>query len=153
MQKFSVQKRLGPYVIDKSLFQSIETYINRNIPRILLLNLEKGRDNPLGDYVTITIQKGIHREILSTINSYGFERFDDNVEEVSIELVHNNKFNFWGQKVIVLIMTFNLGSGYCDFSIALNDDTSKEKVYTIEKGLRSVMNRNKKSVPLVRFFR
>ena len=153
MQKFSVQKRMGPYVIDKSLFQAIETYMNRNIPRILLLNLEKGREDPLGDYITITIQKEHHQENLPTINTYGFERFDTNVEEVSIELVHNNKFNFWGQKIIVLIMTFNLGSGYCDFSIALNDDASKEKVYTIEKGLRSVMNRNKKSVPLVRFFR
>jgi hypothetical protein len=144
---------MGPYVIDKSLFQCIETYINRNIPRILLLNLEKGREDPLGDYVTITIQKEHHKETLRSINNYGFERFDANVEEVSIELVHNNKFNFWGQKVIVVIMTFNLGSGYCDFSIALNDDASKEKVYTIEKGLRTAMNKNKKVMPLMKFFR
>jgi hypothetical protein len=152
MQKFSVQKRLGPYVIDKSLFQHIESYINRNIPRILLLNLEKGRENPLADYIYITIQKQHHKELLRSIDEFGFERFDENVEEVSIELLHNNKFNFWGQKVIVLIMTFNIKSGYCDFSLALKDEASKEKVYTIEKGLRSMMNSHKKGVPLVKLF-
>jgi chitinase len=153
MQKFGVQKRLGPYVIDKSLFQHIETYINRNIPRVLLLNLEKGREDPLGDHITITLQKEHHKEVLRTIDNYGFERFDDDVEEVSIELVHNNKFNFRGQKVIVLIMTFNLGSGYCDFCIALKDEASKENVYTIEKGLRGVMNGNRRGMPLMKFFR
>jgi len=153
MQKFSVQKRLGPYVIDKSLFQHVETYINRNIPRILLLNVEKGREDPLGDYITLTIQKKHHKEILRTIDQFGFERFDDNVEEVSIELTHNNSFNFWGQKVIVLIMTFNLRSGCCDLSLALNDEASKEKVYTIEKGLRTAMTRHNQGTPLMKFFR
>src|SRR5688572_25289878 len=119
MQKFSVQKRLGPYVIDKALFQHIEAYINRNIPRILLLNLEKGVENPLADYITITVQQENHKQIFRGIDAYGFEQFDPLTEEVSIELVHNNKFNFWGQKVIVLIMTFNLKSGYCDLSLAL----------------------------------
>jgi|SRR5687768_5239268 hypothetical protein len=152
MQKFSVQKRLGPYVIDKTLFQHIESYINRNVPRILLLNLEKGKENPLSDYISITIQKQHHKELLRSIEDYGFERFDENVEEVSIELAHNNKFNFWGQKVIVLIMTFNIKSGYCDFSLALKDEGSKEKVYTIEKGLRSMMSSHKKGVPLAKLF-
>lgn len=152
MQKFSVQKRLGPYVIDKMLFQHIESYINRNIPRILLLNLEKGRENPLSDHICITIQKQHHKELLRSIDEFGFERFDENVEEVSIELAHNNKFNFWGQKVIVLIMTFNIKSCYCDFSLALKDDACKEKVYTIEKGLRSLMNSHKKGVPLTKLF-
>lgn len=149
MQRFTIQKRLGPYVIDKPLFRNIQAYINRNIPRILLLNLEKGTETPLNDYITITIQKKHNKELLSSIDSYGFERFDENVEEVCMELVHNNKFNFWGQKVIVLILTFNNSSGYCDFSIALSDDAAREKIYTIEKGLRSVMNRNKKAVPLM----
>jgi hypothetical protein len=79
--------------------------------------------------------------------------FNENVEEVSIELVHNNAFNFWGQKVIVLIMTFNMESGYCDLSLALNEEDPRDKVYAIEKGLKAVMNRNKKTLPLARFFR
>ncbi|OQP64326.1 hypothetical protein A3860_20350 [Niastella vici] len=153
MQRYSLQKHLGPYTLDKSLFQRIESYINQNIPRILLLNLEKGSDRPLSPFITLTIQKQSGTEKLRSINDFGYEQFDENVEEVSIELVHNNAFNFWGQKVIVLIMTFNLESGYCDLSLALNDEEPRDKVYTIEKGLRSTMNRNKKSLPLARFFR
>lgn len=153
MQRYSMQKHLGPYTIDKALFQRIENYINRNIPRILLLNLEKGREDPLSPFITITIQKKHGRERLSSIEAYGFELFDENVEEISLELVHNNAFNFWGQKVIVLIMTFNLQSGYCDLSIALNEEDPRDKVYAIEKGLKAIMNRNKKTIPLARFFR
>ena len=153
MQRYSLQKHLGPYTLDKSLFQRIESYINQNIPRILLLNLEKGSDKPLSPFITLTIQKQSGTEKLRTIDDFGYEQFDENVEEVSIELVHNNAFNFWGQKVIVLIMTFNLESGYCDLSLALNDEEPRDKVYAIEKGLRSTMNRNKKSLPLARFFR
>jgi len=153
MQRYSLQKHLGPYTVDKALFQRIESYINRNIPRILLLNLEKGSDKPLSPFITLTIQKQSGTEKLRTIDDFGYEQFDENVEEVSIELVHNNAFNFWGQKVIVLIMTFNLESGYCDLSLALNDEEPRDKVYTIEKGLRTTLNRNKKSLPLARFFR
>ena len=153
MQRYSLQKHLGPYTLDKSLFQRIESYINQNIPRILLLNLEKGSDKPLSPFITLTIQKQSGTEKLRTIDDFGYEQFDENVEEVSIELVHNNAFNFWGQKVIVLIMTFNLESGYCDLSLALNDEEPRDKVYTIEKGLRTTLNRNKKSLPLARFFR
>ena len=153
MQRYSLQKHLGPYTLDKALFQRIESYINQNIPRILLLNLEKGSDRPLSPFITLTIQKQSGTEKLRTIDDFGYEQFDENVEEVSIELVHNNAFNFWGQKVIVLIMTFNLESGYCDLSLALNDEEPRDKVYTIEKGLRSAMNRYKKSLPLARFFR
>lgn len=153
MQRFSLQKHLGPYAVDKALFQRIESYINRNIPRILLLNLEKGRDRPLGPFITVTVQKEQGKEVLRSIDEYGYELFDENVEEVSIELVHNNAFNFWGQKVIVLIMTFNMESGYCDLSLALNEEDPRDKVYAIEKGLKAVMSRNKKSLPLARFFR
>jgi hypothetical protein len=153
MQRYSLQKHLGPYTVDKALFQRIETYINRNIPRILLLNLEKGSDRPLSQFITITIQKKEGKEKLRSIDDYGYELFDENVEEIAIELVHNNAFNFWGQKVIVLIMTFNLQSGYCDLSVALNEEDPRDKVYAIEKGLKAVMNRNKKSLPLARFFR
>jgi len=153
MQRYSLQKHLGPYTIDKVLFQRIESYINQNIPRILLLNLEKGRDRPLSPFITLTIQKQSGTDKLRSIDEFGYEQFDENVEEVSIELVHNNAFNFWGQKVIVLIMTFNLESGYCDLSVALNDEEPRDKVYAIEKGIKAVMNRNKKSLPLARFFR
>lgn len=153
MQKFTLQKRLGPYLIDKSLFQHIEGYINRNIPRILLLNLEKGKENPLGAFITLTIQKEHSKEVLRSIEEFGFEGFTENVEEVTVELVHNNAFNFWGQKVIVLIMTFDVKSGYCDMSVALSDEDPRDKIYAIEKGLRSVMSRNKKAAPLARFFR
>lgn len=153
MQRYSLQKHLGPYIIDKALFQRIESYINRNIPRILLLNLEKRSENPLSPFITITLQKQQGREKLSSIEGYGFELFDENVEEVSLELVHNNAFNFWGQKVIVLIMTFNMQSGFCDLSIALNEEDPRDKVYAIEKGLKAIMNRNKKAIPLARFFR
>jgi hypothetical protein len=153
MQKFSLQKRVGPYTVDKSLFQHIEGYINRNIPRILLLNLQKGKENPLADFITIIVQKENSRETYRSINEYGYESFDENIEEVTLELVHNNAFNFWGQKVIVLIMTFDTKTGYCDLSIALSDEEPREKLYTIEKGLRTIMSRNKKSLPLSRFFR
>ena len=153
MQRYSLQKHLGPYTIDKALFQRIETYINRNIPRILLLNLEKGTDWPLSPFITVTIQKQQGKEKLRSIDDYGYELFDENIEDVSIELVHNNAFNFWGQKVIVLIMTFNMESGYCDLSIALNEEDPRDKVYAIEKGLKAVMSRNKKALPLARFFR
>jgi hypothetical protein len=153
MQRYSLQKNLGPYTIDKALFQRIESYINRNIPRILLLNLEKGSERPLGPFITITVQKQSGKNVLRSIDEFGYEQFEENVEEISIELVHNNAFNFWGQKVIVLIMTFNLESGYCDLSIALNDEEPREKILTIEKGLKLTMNRNKKSLPLARFFR
>jgi len=153
MQRYSLQKHIGPYTLDKALFQRIESYINQNIPRILLLNLEKGRDRPLSPFITLTIQKQSGTEKLRSIDEFGYEQFDENVEEVSIELVHNNAFNFWGQKVIVLILTFNLESGYCDLSLALNDEEPRDKVYAIEKGLKSTMNRNKKSLPLARFFR
>src|ERR1043165_5240904 len=137
MQRYSLQKHLGPYIIDKALFQRIESYINQNIPRILLLNLEKGRDRPLSTFITLTIQKQSGTEKLRSIEDFGYEQFDENVEEVSIELVHNNAFNFWGQKVVVLIMTFNLESGYCDLSLALNDEEPRDKVFAIEKGLKS----------------
>jgi hypothetical protein len=154
MQKFSLQKRVGPYTVDKSLFQHIESYINRNIPRILLLNLQRGRENPLADFITIIVQKEDSKQTYRSINEYGYESFDDNIEEVTLELVHNNAFNFWGQKVIVLIMTFDPKNGYCDLSIALSDEEEpRDKIFTIEKGLRTVMNRNKKSLPLSRFFR
>jgi hypothetical protein len=153
MQRYSLQKNLGPYTVDKALFQRIESFINRNIPRILLLNLEKGSDRPLGAFITITIQKKEGKEKLRSIDDFGYELFDENVEEISIELVHNNAFNFWGQKVIVLIMTFNLESGYCDLSVALNEGEPRDKVYAIEKGLKAVMSRNKKALPLARFFR
>jgi hypothetical protein len=153
MQRYSLQKHLGPYTVDKALFQRIESYINRNIPRILLLNLEKGSERPLGPFITITVQKQSGKNVLRSIDEFGYEQFDENVEEISMELVHNNAFNFWGQKVIVLIMTFNLESGYCDLSIALNDEEPREKILTIEKGLKLAMNRNKKSLPLARFFR
>ena len=151
MQKYSLQKRIGPYTIDKTLFQHIESYINRNIPRILLLNLEKGRENPLEAFITVTVQNKLSKKAFRSIEEYGYELFDDNVEEVSIELVHNNAFNFWGQKVIVLIMTFDVKSGYCDMSLALNDEEPRDKVYTIEKGLRNVINRHRRTLP--RFFR
>ena len=153
MQRHSLQKHLGPYTVDKALLQRLESYINRNIPRILLLNLEKGRERPLNPFITVTIQKDQGKEKLSSIDEYGYELFDDNIEEVSLELVHNNAFNFWGQKVIVLIMTFNMESGYCDLSIALSDEEPNDRVNTIEKGLKEIMNRNKKSLPLARFFR
>lgn len=153
MPRHSLQKHLGPYTIDKALIERIEVYINRNIPRILLLNLEKGKDNPLSPFITITIQKQHGKEILHTIDDYGYELFDENVEEVSVELVHNNAFNFWGQKVIVLIMTFNTASGYCDLSVALSEEEPSDKVHTIEKGLKAVMNRNKRALTLARFFR
>ncbi|THU34152.1 hypothetical protein FAM09_24325 [Niastella caeni] len=154
MQRHSLQKHLGPYAIDKALFQRIENYINRNIPRILLLNLEKGNDRPLSPYITVTIQKAQgNKEVLRSMDEYGYELFDENVEEVTLELVHNNAFNFWGQKVIVLIMTFDISSGYCDLSLALSDEEPHDKVHTIEKGLRTIINRNKKSLPLARFFR
>jgi hypothetical protein len=153
MQRYSLQKHLGPYTIDKALFQRIENYINRNVPRILLLNLEKGKENPLAPFISVTIQKQQGKEKLRSIDEYGYELFDENIEEVSLELLHNNAFNFWGQKVIVLIMTFNLQSGYCDLSLALNEEDPRDKVYTIEKGLKAVMNRNKRSLPLARFFR
>jgi hypothetical protein len=153
MQRHSLQKHLGPYTLDKALFQRIESYINRNIPRILLLNLEKGRDNPLSSFITITIQKQQGKEKLRSIDDYGYELFDENIDEITVELVHNNAFNFWGQKVIVLIMTFNLESGYCDLSLAINEEDPRDKVLAIEKGLKAVMNRNKKSLPLARFFR
>jgi hypothetical protein len=153
MQRFSLQKHLGPYTVDKALFQRIESFINRNIPRILLLNLEKGRDRPLSPFISVIIQREQGKEVLRSIDEYGYELFDENVEEVSIELVHNNAFNFWGQKVIVLIMTFNMESGYCDLSLALNEEDPRDKVYAIEKGLKAVMSRNKKSLPLARFFR
>src|SRR5690349_3891272 len=117
MQRYSLQKHLGPYDIDKALIQRIETYINRNVPRILLLNLEKGKDNPLSTFISVSIQKQQGKEKLGSIDDYGYELFDENVEEVSLELMHNNAFNFWGQKVIVLIMTFNLETGYCDLSL------------------------------------
>jgi hypothetical protein len=144
---------VGPYTVDKSLFQHIEGYINRNIPRILLLNLQKGKENPLADFITIIVQKENSRETYRSINEYGYESFDENIEEVTLELVHNNAFNFWGQKVIVLIMAFDTKTGYCDLSIALSDEEPREKLYTIEKGLRTIMSRNKKSLPLSRFFR
>ncbi|WP_205509122.1 hypothetical protein [Longitalea arenae] len=153
MPRHSLQKHLGPYNIDKALIQRVEGYINRNIPRILLLNLEKGKDKPLSPFITITIQRTNNKEQLRSIDEYGYEVFDEHVEEVSVELVHNNAFNFWGQKVIVLIMTFNMESGYCDLSIALHEEDPTEKVQTIEKGLKTIMNRNKKSLPLARFFR
>jgi hypothetical protein len=153
MQRYSLQKHLGPYTVDKALFLRLENYINRNIPRILLLNLEKGTERPLSAFITITIQKEQGKEKLRSIADYGYELFDENIEEVSIELVHNNPFNFWGQKVIVLIMTFNLQSGYCDLSLALSADEPHDKVSTIEKGLKEVMSRNKKSIPLARFFK
>ena len=153
MQRYSLQKHLGPYTVDKALFLRLENYINRNIPRILLLNLEKGTERPLSAFITVTIQKEQGKEKIRSMEDYGYERFDKNIEEVSIELIHNNSFNFWGQKVIVLIMTFNLQSGYCDLSLALNDEEPREKVYTIEKGLKEVLSRNKKSIPLARFFR
>jgi hypothetical protein len=153
MQRYSLQKHLGPYTLDKALFQRIESYINRSIPRILLLNLEKGNEKPLSPFVTLTLQKQNGKERINTIDDYGFELFDENVEEISLELVHNNAFNFWGQKVIVLIMTFNVETGYCDLSIALNEEEPRDKVNTIEKGLRGIMNRNKKTLPLARFFR
>ena len=153
MQRHSLQKHLGPYTVDKALFLRLESYINRNLPRILLLNVEKGAERPLSTFITVTIQKDSGKEKLRSIEEYGYELFDDNVEEVSIELVHNNAFNFWGQKVIVLIMTFNLQSGYCDLSIALSDEDPRDKVYNVEKGLKEVMSRNKKSLPLARFFR
>src|SRR4051812_31282954 len=100
MQRYSLQKHLGPYTVDKALFLRIESYINRNIPRILLLNLEKGKDRPLGEFITFTIQKKQGKEKLRSMESYGYELFNENIEEISIELVHNNAFNFWGQKVI-----------------------------------------------------
>ncbi|AEW01517.1 hypothetical protein A4D02_05840 [Niastella koreensis] len=153
MQRYSLQKHLGPYTVDKSLFLRLENYINRNIPRILLLNLEKGTERPLSAFISITIQKEQGKEKIRSIADYGYELFDENIEEVSIELVHNNAFNFWGQKVIVLIITFNLQSGYCDLSLALSDDEPRDKVYAIEKGLKEIMSRNKKSIPLARFFR
>jgi hypothetical protein len=153
MQRYSLQKHLGPYTIDKALFQRIESYINRNIPRILLLNLEKGIERPLSSFITLTIQKQNGKERLPSVDDYGFELFDENVEEISLELVHNNAFNFWGQKVIVLIITFNVETGYCDLSIALNEEEPRDKVYTIEKGLRAIMIKNKKALPLGRFFR
>jgi hypothetical protein len=153
MQRYSLQKHLGPYTVDKSLFLRLENYINRNIPRILLLNLEKGTERPLSAFISITIQKEQGKEKIRSIADYGYELFDENIEEISIELVHNNAFNFWGQKVIVLIMTFNLQSGYCDLSLALSDEEPHDKIYTIEKGLKEIMSRNKKSIPLARFFR
>ena len=153
MQRYSLQKHLGPYTVDKALFLRLENYINRNIPRILLLNLERGKERPLSAFITVTIQKEQSREKLRSMEEYGYELFDENVEEVSIELVHNNAFNFWGQKVIVLIMTFNLQSGYCDLSIALSDEEPRDKVSTLEKGLKEVMSRNKKTLPLARFFK
>lgn len=153
MQRYSLQKHFGPYTVDKALFLRLENYINRNIPRILLLNLEKGTERPLSAFITVTIQKEQGKEKIRSIADYGYELFDENIEEVSIELVHNNAFNFWGQKIIVLIMTFNLQSGYCDLSLALSDEEPRDKVYTIEKGLKEIMSRNKKSIPLARFFR
>ncbi|OQP47412.1 hypothetical protein A4H97_07905 [Niastella yeongjuensis] len=153
MQRYSLQKHLGPYIVDKALFLRLENYINRNIPRILLLNLEKGREKPLSAFITVTIQKEHGKEKLRSIEDYGYELFDENIEEVSIELVHNNAFNFWGQKVIVLIMIFNLQSGYCDLSMALSDEEPRNKVSTLEKGLKEVMSRNKKAVSLARFFK
>ena len=153
MQRYSLQKHLGPYTVDKPLFLRLENYINRNIPRILLLNLEKGTERPLSPFITITIQKEQGKEKLRSMADYGFELFDEKIEEISVELVHNNAFNFWGQKVIVLIMTFNLQSGYCDLSLALSDEEPRDKASTIEKGLKEVMSRNKKSIPLARFFK
>lgn len=153
MQRYSLQKHFGPYTVDKALFLRLENYINRNIPRILLLNLEKGTERPLSAFITVTIQKEQGKEKVRSIADYGYELFDENIEEVSIELVHNNAFNFWGQKIIVLIMTFNMQSGYCDLSLALSDEEPRDKVYAIEKGLKEIMSRNKKSIPLARFFR
>jgi hypothetical protein len=145
MKKFYSQKRLYTSV-NKPMLRQLERYINKSIPPLLMLNLERGNPNPLSDYITVTLQKQFYGEFLRSINDYEQEHFDESVRTVSFELAHDNRFNFLGHKTIVIIINFDRTTNYCHFSIAVNDEDGKRKVAIIEKDILEILQHSKKPV-------
>lgn len=152
MHHFSLQKNLGPYRVSRSVLQEINRYLCEKIPGILQLNLEKGRKDALNDSITFTTDYGYYQHSLRYIELYPTEQFADDVFGVTIELCHNNQFNYFGHKAIVLIMSFDLNTGYARLSIALKDDAPKEKMNLIAKDIRNLMAKYKAPATLVQLF-
>ena len=143
MMKFYSQKRLFA-AVDKPLLRNIEAYINKALPQLLQLNLQKGLENPLADYITVTLHRQHYAEFLRSIDNYSYDQFDEGIQKVSIELAIDNKFNFHGQKTIVLIVTFDRTDDTCDFSVALLDSDAKRKIPIIEREVLMLLQRGKK---------
>ena len=145
MKKFYSRKLLPNLPVNKTLLRQTEDYLNSRLPDLLQLNLEKGRPDPLSDSMLITTRKQFITEGYLTINQYPHDYFDAEVKEVTFELSHYSKFNYFGQKVIVLIMRFDLAQNQCDFSIALFDDDARRKVLIIEKEILDLLGQFKKA--------
>ena len=143
MKKFYTQKRLFT-TVDKQLLRQLERYVNKSIPPLLMLNLEKNNPNPLGDYITVTLHRPYYGDFLRTINDYEHDYFEDDVQKISFDLAHDNRFNFFGHKTIVIIINFDRVSNYCHFSVAINDEDGKNKVAIIERDIMAILQRNAK---------
>ena len=145
MKKFYSRKLLPNQPVHKALLRQLEDYLNSRLPTFLQLNVEKGRPDPLRDSMLITTHKEFISEGYLSIGDYKPAMFDEEVKEVTFELSHYSKFNYHGQKIIVLIMRFNLEMSSCDFSIALFDEDAKRKVQVIEKELLALLQQHKKT--------
>jgi hypothetical protein len=146
MNPYSIQNHFTVYAIDPALLLSIDQYINNNIPQILQLNLEKGNEKPLDVNVTVTIRKTSYILQFGSISNCLNDCFSDDVQEVIIELAHDNRFNFRGRKIVVLILNFDLVNGVCHFSLALNGMDAKQHGTAIYKDLKSILIQHKEPV-------
>lgn len=146
MKKFYTQKRLYT-AVDKPMLLQLERYVNQSIPSLLMLNLEKNNPAPLGDYITVTLHRQYYGDFLRTIDDYEYDYFDTEVQKVSFELAHDNKFNFFGHKTIVVIINFDRATNFCHFSVAINDEDGKNKIAIIERDILAILERVRKTAP------
>jgi hypothetical protein len=72
------------------------------------------------------------------------------VQKVSFELAHDNKFNFFGHKTIVIIINFDRANNFCHFSVAINDEDGKNKIAIIERDILAILERVTKTVPVIK---
>lgn len=139
MKKFYSRKQFPVYSIHKDLFRRLETYINSRLPELLQLNIEKGRPDPLSDFLLLTVRKEFFTAYYRSINDYEPGVFETDIQEVGFELSHYSKFNYYGQKIIVVMLQFDMSKNTCDLSIALFDEDARQKVQAIEKDIRNIL--------------
>ena len=144
MKKFYSRKQFSVHPINKELFRQLEAYINTRLPELLQLNVEKGRPDPLSDFILLTAKKELFSQYYRSIADYESGVFETDIRELSLELSHYSKFNYYGQKIIVIMLQFDIAKNTCDLSIALFDEDARRKVMEIEKGIRNILLQSQK---------
>lgn len=140
MERINTWRRLSSYSVNKQLLQSLEDFINNKIPRILY---SRSWIPTFSDYSSLLLLGSKDSEVFRPIRKYTQPQFNNDIQELMIELAYKEAGWSGNSKAIVLQVRLGKNSGDSDLSIALQDDNAKEKIKSIEEGLLAVLEKNK----------